>query len=47
LYRVDKFIETAERMMSRRHVALSDRARRHLTAVHFNRWSEGEHSPEI
>jgi UDP-N-acetylglucosamine diphosphorylase/glucosamine-1-phosphate N-acetyltransferase len=39
LYRLDKFIETAERMMSRRHVPLSDRARRQLAAAHANRWS--------
>jgi UDP-N-acetylglucosamine diphosphorylase/glucosamine-1-phosphate N-acetyltransferase len=39
LYRIDKFIETAERMMARRHVSLSDRARRHWSAVHVNRWS--------
>jgi UDP-N-acetylglucosamine diphosphorylase/glucosamine-1-phosphate N-acetyltransferase len=39
LYRVDKFIETAVRMMSRRHVSLSDRARRHWSTVHANRWA--------
>jgi hypothetical protein len=39
LYRVDKFIETAGRMMSRRHVSLSDRARRHWSTVHANRWA--------
>ncbi len=39
LYRADKFIETAARMMSRRHVELSDRARRHLMAVHEGRWT--------
>ena len=38
-YRADKFVETAARMMSRRHVELSDRARRHLTAVHAARWT--------
>ena len=39
VYRVDKFLETAERMMSRRHVSLSDRMRRHLMAAHANRWT--------
>jgi UDP-N-acetylglucosamine diphosphorylase/glucosamine-1-phosphate N-acetyltransferase len=39
LYRADKFLESAERMMSRRHVELSDRARRHLTAIHEGRWT--------
>ena len=29
-YRADKFVETAARMMARRHVELSDRAHRHL-----------------
>jgi UDP-N-acetylglucosamine diphosphorylase/glucosamine-1-phosphate N-acetyltransferase len=38
-YRADKFVETAARMMSRRHVELTDRARRHLTAVHSGRWT--------
>jgi UDP-N-acetylglucosamine diphosphorylase/glucosamine-1-phosphate N-acetyltransferase len=38
-YRVDKFIETAGRVMARRHVALTDRARRHLESVHRGRWS--------
>ena len=43
VYRADKFLETAERMMSRRHVELSDRARRHLMAVHEGRWTiDGE-----
>jgi UDP-N-acetylglucosamine diphosphorylase / glucose-1-phosphate thymidylyltransferase / UDP-N-acetylgalactosamine diphosphorylase / glucosamine-1-phosphate N-acetyltransferase / galactosamine-1-phosphate N-acetyltransferase len=37
-YRADKFVETAERMMSRRHVELSERARRHLAAVYAGRW---------
>lgn len=37
-YRADKFIESAERMMSRRHVELTERGRRHLTAAHEGRW---------
>src|SRR6185312_8563997 len=38
-YRADKFVETAARMMARRHVELSDRARRHLMRVHAGRWT--------
>ncbi|HXT15872.1 MAG TPA: putative sugar nucleotidyl transferase [Gemmatimonadaceae bacterium] len=38
-YRADKFVETAARMMARRHVELSDRARRHLMSVHAGRWT--------
>lgn len=38
-YRVDKFIETAARMMSRRHVELSERARRHISGVYESRWT--------
>lgn len=38
-YRADKFVETAARMMGRRHVELSDRARRHLMRVHAGRWT--------
>ena len=38
VYDVDKFLEVAERVMSRRHVALSERARRWLTAAHAARW---------
>jgi UDP-N-acetylglucosamine diphosphorylase/glucosamine-1-phosphate N-acetyltransferase len=38
-YRADKFIETAARMMSRRHIELSERDRRHLAAVHAGRWT--------
>jgi UDP-N-acetylglucosamine diphosphorylase/glucosamine-1-phosphate N-acetyltransferase len=37
-YRVDKFAETAARMMSRRHVELTSRARKHLASVHAARW---------
>lgn len=38
-YRADKFVETAARMMSRRHVELTDGARRHLEAMHAGRWT--------
>ena len=38
-YRIDKFLEAAERMMSRRHVELTARARRHLTSVFSGRWT--------
>ncbi|MEO7363399.1 MAG: putative sugar nucleotidyl transferase [Gemmatimonadaceae bacterium] len=37
-YSIDKFVETAERMMSRRHVALSDEGRTFLRDVHAARW---------
>jgi hypothetical protein len=33
-YRLDKFLETTERAMARRNVALSERARRQLTEAH-------------
>lgn len=39
VYQSDKFIETASRMMSRRHVELSDGGRRHLLKCHEERWS--------
>jgi UDP-N-acetylglucosamine diphosphorylase/glucosamine-1-phosphate N-acetyltransferase len=39
LYQSDKFLETAARMMSRRHVELTERARRHLGGVHARRWT--------
>jgi UDP-N-acetylglucosamine diphosphorylase / glucose-1-phosphate thymidylyltransferase / UDP-N-acetylgalactosamine diphosphorylase / glucosamine-1-phosphate N-acetyltransferase / galactosamine-1-phosphate N-acetyltransferase len=39
VYRSDKFCETASRMMSRRHVELTDRARKHLVSVHAARWT--------
>jgi len=35
---LDRFLAVAERVMSRRHVALSERARRWLTAAHAARW---------
>lgn len=38
-YQSDKFVETAARMMARRHVELSDRARRHLMSVHAGHWT--------
>jgi UDP-N-acetylglucosamine diphosphorylase/glucosamine-1-phosphate N-acetyltransferase len=38
-YRLDKFLETAERMMARRQVPLSDRMRRHLTRAYADRWT--------
>jgi len=37
-YDLARFLGVAERVMSRRHVALSERARRWLTAVHAARW---------
>ena len=39
VYRLDKFLEVAERMMARRHVTMTDRARRQLAASHGARWS--------
>ncbi|MDP3768268.1 MAG: hypothetical protein Q8S13_09645, partial [Dehalococcoidia bacterium] len=38
-YRLDKFIEVAGRMMARRHVDLSARQIRQLTAAYERRWS--------
>jgi UDP-N-acetylglucosamine diphosphorylase/glucosamine-1-phosphate N-acetyltransferase len=38
VYEIDRFLGVAERVMSRRHVVLSDRARRWLTAAHAARW---------
>jgi len=40
-YRVDKFLEVAERMMSRRHVALADGMRGTLQVAFSARWSVG------
>ena len=37
-YSIDKFVETAERMMSRRHVSLNDEGRAFLRDVHAARW---------
>jgi len=39
VYQADKFLETAGRMMSRRHVELTERASRHLSSVHAGRWT--------
>jgi len=38
-YRLEKFLEVAERMMARRHVQLSEQARRQLAASHDARWT--------
>jgi UDP-N-acetylglucosamine diphosphorylase/glucosamine-1-phosphate N-acetyltransferase len=40
-YDVDRFLGVAERVMRRRHVVLSDRARRWLAAAHAARWTVG------
>jgi UDP-N-acetylglucosamine diphosphorylase / glucose-1-phosphate thymidylyltransferase / UDP-N-acetylgalactosamine diphosphorylase / glucosamine-1-phosphate N-acetyltransferase / galactosamine-1-phosphate N-acetyltransferase len=37
-FAIEKFLVVAERAMERRHVALGERARRHLTTVHDRRW---------
>jgi hypothetical protein len=41
VYDSDKFLSVAERVMSRRHVALTERARRWLAAAHAARWQVG------
>jgi UDP-N-acetylglucosamine diphosphorylase/glucosamine-1-phosphate N-acetyltransferase len=41
-YRIDKFLETAERMMARRDVALEDGMRAQLTMAFEQRWSVEE-----
>ena len=38
-YRLDKFLEVAERMMSRRHVELTERTRRQLSRAYAARWT--------
>jgi UDP-N-acetylglucosamine diphosphorylase/glucosamine-1-phosphate N-acetyltransferase len=38
VHRADKFIDGAARMMARRDVTLSERAKRHLAATHATRW---------
>jgi UDP-N-acetylglucosamine diphosphorylase / glucose-1-phosphate thymidylyltransferase / UDP-N-acetylgalactosamine diphosphorylase / glucosamine-1-phosphate N-acetyltransferase / galactosamine-1-phosphate N-acetyltransferase len=38
-YRIDKFLDVAKRVMARRHVDLSDRQARQLTAAFERRWS--------
>jgi UDP-N-acetylglucosamine diphosphorylase/glucosamine-1-phosphate N-acetyltransferase len=42
VYRLDKFLEVAERVMARRQVNLTDRARQQLAASHRARWTVGE-----
>jgi UDP-N-acetylglucosamine diphosphorylase/glucosamine-1-phosphate N-acetyltransferase len=44
VYHADKFVETAQRMMSRRHVELTERARRHLETMHAGRWKVSENA---
>ena len=41
VYESDKFLSVAERVMSRRHVALTERARRWLAAAYAARWQVG------
>ena len=41
-YRLDKFLDVAARMMSRRHVELTEQARAQLTAAYDSRWSVTE-----
>ena len=41
-YRLDKFLDVAERMMSRRHVTLTASARAQLAASYAARWTVGE-----
>ena len=41
VYESDNFLKVAERVMSRRHVVLSERARRWLAAAHAARWQVG------
>ena len=41
VYDVDKFLAVAERVMSRRHVSLTERAKRWLAAAHAARWQVG------
>jgi hypothetical protein len=38
-YRIDKFLEVAAKMMARRHLELSERQGRLLTAAFERRWS--------
>jgi UDP-N-acetylglucosamine diphosphorylase / glucose-1-phosphate thymidylyltransferase / UDP-N-acetylgalactosamine diphosphorylase / glucosamine-1-phosphate N-acetyltransferase / galactosamine-1-phosphate N-acetyltransferase len=37
-YRVEKFLQVAERMMERRHVTLTESSRRQLLASYEHRW---------
>jgi hypothetical protein len=39
VYRLDKFLQVAERVMARRHVTLTERARLQLAASHDARWT--------
>jgi hypothetical protein len=39
VYRLDKFLEVAERVMGRRHVTLTERTRLQLAASHDARWT--------
>jgi UDP-N-acetylglucosamine diphosphorylase/glucosamine-1-phosphate N-acetyltransferase len=39
MYHADKFVEAAGRAMARRHVELTEGARRHLEAIHAGRWT--------
>lgn len=39
VYRLDKFLEVAERVMARRHVTLTGRMRQQLAAAHHARWT--------
>ena len=41
-YRLDKFLDVAERMMARRHVALTEAGRIQLTAAYAARWPVSE-----
>jgi UDP-N-acetylglucosamine diphosphorylase/glucosamine-1-phosphate N-acetyltransferase len=41
-YRLDKFLEVAERMMARRHVPLSESSRAQLSASYAARWTAAE-----
>jgi UDP-N-acetylglucosamine diphosphorylase/glucosamine-1-phosphate N-acetyltransferase len=44
-YRLDKFLEMAARMMSRRQIQMTDAMRRHYSTAHARRWSaEGAES---
>jgi UDP-N-acetylglucosamine diphosphorylase / glucose-1-phosphate thymidylyltransferase / UDP-N-acetylgalactosamine diphosphorylase / glucosamine-1-phosphate N-acetyltransferase / galactosamine-1-phosphate N-acetyltransferase len=43
-FHAEKFTETAVRVMSRRHVELTERARRHLVSVHAARWTVERHA---
>jgi UDP-N-acetylglucosamine diphosphorylase/glucosamine-1-phosphate N-acetyltransferase len=40
-YRIEKFLDVAERMMARRHVPMSDGTRRQLLASYTARWTAG------